>query len=68
MMEECRKLGVMAAVDAVTGITGSAQVNGVGHCLGGTLLAIAAASMAIGIQDTPADRCRSDIFADLRRP
>jgi polyhydroxyalkanoate synthase len=45
-MEDYRKLGVMAAIDAVTGITGSAQVNGVGYCLGGTLLAIAAASMA----------------------
>ncbi|AMP10028.1 alpha/beta hydrolase fold family protein [Collimonas arenae] len=45
-MEDYRKLGVMAAIDAVTSITGATQVNGVGYCLGGTLLAIAAASMA----------------------
>lgn len=45
-MEDYRKLGVMDAIDAATKITGAPQVNGVGYCLGGTLLTIAAASMA----------------------
>lgn len=45
-MEDYRKLGVMKAIDVATRITGSPQINAVGYCLGGTLLAIAAATMA----------------------
>ncbi|HEY8101228.1 MAG TPA: alpha/beta fold hydrolase [Burkholderiaceae bacterium] len=45
-MEDYRKLGIMDAIDVVTKITGAPQVNAVGYCLGGTLLTIAAASMA----------------------
>lgn len=45
-MEDYRKLGVMAAIDAVTRISGAPQINAVGYCLGGTLLSIAAATMA----------------------
>ncbi len=45
-MEDYRKLGVMDALDAVTRITGAPDVNALGYCLGGTLLSIAAASMA----------------------
>ena len=45
-MEDYRRLGVMAALDAVGTIVPDRQVNAVGYCLGGTLLAIAAAAMA----------------------
>ncbi|MBT1450073.1 alpha/beta fold hydrolase [Glaciecola sp. XM2] len=45
-MPDYRKLGVMAALDAIGIICGDTKVHGVGYCLGGTLLSIAAATMA----------------------
>jgi polyhydroxyalkanoate synthase len=45
-MEDYRRLGAMAAIDAVAAAVPGRRIHGVGYCLGGTLLAIAAASMA----------------------
>jgi polyhydroxyalkanoate synthase len=45
-MEEYLRLGVMEALQTVTTIAPDRKIHGVGYCLGGTLLAIAAAAMA----------------------
>jgi polyhydroxyalkanoate synthase subunit PhaC len=45
-LEDYRTSGVMAALDAVTAIVPGHNVHAVGYCIGGTMLAIAAAAMA----------------------
>jgi polyhydroxyalkanoate synthase len=45
-MEEYRTLGVMDALDTVNAIVPGRKVHAAGYCIGGTLLAIAAAAMA----------------------
>ena len=45
-MDAYRREGVMDALDAVTTIVPERQVHAVGYCLGGTLLMLAAATMA----------------------
>lgn len=45
-LDDYRRLGVMAAMDAVEKATESSRIHAVGYCLGGTLLSIAASAMA----------------------
>jgi len=45
-MEDYRQLGVMAAIDAVAAIVPGRGIHAAGYCIGGTMLAIAAAAMA----------------------
>ncbi|MGO4524672.1 PHA/PHB synthase family protein [Microvirga sp. 2MCAF35] len=45
-LDDYRELGVMAALDAINAVVPHRRIHGVGYCLGGTLLSIAAAAMA----------------------
>ncbi len=45
-LDDYRRLGIAAALDAIGVICGRQQVHACGYCLGGSLLSIAAAAMA----------------------
>lgn len=45
-LDDYRRLGVMAALDAITTIVPETKIHACGYCLGGTILSIAAATMA----------------------
>jgi len=45
-LDDYRRLGVMEALDAVAAVCPEQKIHSVGYCIGGTLLSIAAATMA----------------------
>lgn len=45
-MDDYRRLGIMAGLDAISAIVPDQRVHATGYCLGGTLLSITAAAMA----------------------
>ena len=45
-MDDYRRLGVMASLDTIAKVVPDRRIHATGYCLGGTLLAIAAAAMA----------------------
>lgn len=45
-MDEYLKFGVLSALDAISAVVPGAKIHTLGYCIGGTLLAIAAATMA----------------------
>ena len=49
--DDYRTAGVMTAIDVVCDICGSEKIQAAGYCLGGTLLAVAAATMARDADD-----------------
>ena len=51
-LDDYRRLGVLEAIKAVKAIVPGVDIHGVGYCLGGTLLAIAAAALARSHQNT----------------
>ncbi len=61
-LDDYRKSGIMAALDVVNAVVPGQKVEGVGYCLGGTLLSIAAATMS---RDSDKRFASMTLFASL---
>lgn len=67
-MAEYLRLGVMASLDAVEAVLPQRRIHAVGYCLGGTLMAIAAAAMARDSDDRLATLTLLAAQADFTEP
>jgi polyhydroxyalkanoate synthase len=67
-MDDYLSLGVLAALDAVNAVVPKRKVHAVGYCIGGTLLAIAAAELAAHDDDRLASASMFAAQTDFSEP